>query len=390
MRTRLLLFAVGIVAVFAASRKDAPHLNVSVLRVPNGGIQPQVAVGPGGILHLLYLAGEPKAGDIFYVKSADYGSTWSKPLRVNSTPGSAIALGTIRGGQIALGRNGRIHVAWDGSSVVQSKGPLNPEAGQRGSPMLYSRLNDGGTAFEPERNVMTQTFGLDGGGTVAADATGNVYVAWHGKTAGAAAGEAGRQVWLAASRDDGATFAPEKAAWREPTGACGCCGMAMFGDSKGIVRALYRSATENIHRDIFLLTSLDHGRSFDGRKLHTWDINACPMSSMAFAEGAGMVTGAWETGGQVYFETLSQPNGLPLSAPGEGKGRKHPRIAIAPNGEMLMVWTEGTGWQRGGSLAWQGFGRNGKPVGDIRVQPGVPVWGFAAVAAKPNGFVILY
>jgi hypothetical protein len=256
--------------------------------------------------------------------------------------------------------------------------------------MLYSRLNDGGTAFEPERNVMTQTFGLDGGGTVAADATGNVYVAWHGKTAGAAAGEAGRQVWLAASRDDGATFAPEKAAWREPTGACGCCGMAMFGDSKGIVRALYRSATENIHRDIFLLTSLDHGRSFDGRKLHTWDINACPMSSMAFAEGAGMVTGAWETGGQVYFETLSQPNGLPLSAPGEGKGRKHPRIAIAPNGEMLMVWTEGTGWQRGGSLAWQGFGRNGKPVGDIRVQPGVPVWGFAAVAAKPNGFVILY
>jgi hypothetical protein len=57
---------------------------------------------------------------------------------------------------------------------------------------------------------------------------------------------------------------------------------------------------------------------------------------------------------------------------------------------MLMVWTEGTGWQRGGSLAWQVFGRNGKPVGDMRVEPGVPVWSFAAVAAKPNGFVILY
>jgi hypothetical protein len=55
--------------------------------------------------------------------------------------GSALAIGTIRGGQIAIGRGGRIHVAWDGSSVVRSKGPLNPEAGQRGSPMLYSRLN---------------------------------------------------------------------------------------------------------------------------------------------------------------------------------------------------------------------------------------------------------
>jgi hypothetical protein len=390
MQHKSLLLALGVVAAFAAFPQSEPVPEVVLARLPNGGIQPQAMVDPGGILHLLYYAGDPKNGDLFYVKSPDYGSTWSTPLRVNSTPGSALAIGTIRGGQIAIGRRGRVHVAWDGSSVVQSKGPLNPEVGQRGSPMLYSRLNEGGTAFEPERSVMTHTFGLDGGGTVAADSTGNVYVAWHGKTAGAGAGEAGRQVWIAESRDDGATFATEEVAWREPTGACGCCGMAMFGDSKGIVRALYRSATENIHRDIFLLTSLDRGRSFVGRKLHTWDINACPMSSMSFAEGPGMVVGAWETGGQVYFENLSQPNGLPLSAPGEGKGRKHPRIAIARNGEMLMAWTEGTGWQRGGSLARQVFDRDGKPIGDMRVERGVPVWSFAAVAAKPNGFVVLY
>ncbi len=66
--------------------------------------------------------------------------------------------------------------------------------------MFYSRLNDGGTAFEPERNLMTRTFGLDGGGTLAADTVGNVYVAWHGKIPGAADGEAGRQVWMAVSR----------------------------------------------------------------------------------------------------------------------------------------------------------------------------------------------
>jgi hypothetical protein len=38
--------------------------------------------------------------------------------------------------------------------------------------MLYSRSNDSGTAFEPERNLMTRTFGLDGGGIIAADSTG--------------------------------------------------------------------------------------------------------------------------------------------------------------------------------------------------------------------------
>ena len=112
--------------------------------------------------------------------------------------------------------------------------------------MLYSRLNDSRTGFEPQRNLMARTFGLDGGGTIAADSAGDVYVAWHGKTLGAASGEAGRQVLIAKSSDDGKTFVAEQPAWKEPTGACACCGMAIFTDNRGIVRALYRSATENI------------------------------------------------------------------------------------------------------------------------------------------------
>jgi hypothetical protein len=387
---KTLLVAIGAVTVFAAT-PTSPHTPlISLIRVPHGGVQPEAVVDGAGTLHLLYFTGDPKRGDLFYVKSRDYGSTWSSPLRVNHEIGAAMAVGTIRGGQISIGRNGRIHVAWNGSSADQSKGPMNPESGQRGAPMLYSRLNDSHTAFEPERSLMTRTFGLDGGGTVAADSAGNVYVAWHGKGPAAAAGEAGRQVWLAVSHDDGANFSAEQPAWKEPTGACGCCGVAMFADRIGTVRVLYRSATENIHRDIYLLSSADQGHSFSGRKLHTWDINACPMSSMAFNEGHGTIAGAWETGGQVYFENLTNANGAPVSAPGEGKGRKHPRIAIAPNGEMLLVWTEGTGWQRGGSLAWQLFDPEGKTIGEMRAQTGVPAWSFGAVVVKPAGFVILY
>ena len=390
LKSLLSLAALGVVAVFALTPNAAHRIpGISVVRVPHGGIQPQ-AVVDGGTLHLLYYSGEPKAGDLFYVKSTDWGTIWSKPIRVNSEPGGALAIGTIRGGQIAVGRDGRVHVAWNGSPETEPRGPLNPVSGKRGAPMLYSRLNDGGTGFEPERNLMTRTFGLDGGGTLAADAAGNVYVAWHGKIPGAADGEAGRQVWLTVSRDDGKTFAAEQAAWNTTTGACGCCGVAMFADSKGVVRALYRSATENVHRDIWLLSSMDRGGSFDGRKLHTWDINACPMSSMAFSEGAGGVVGAWETGGQVYFEELTKANAAPISAPGEGKGRKHPRVAVGRDGEVLMVWTEGTGWQKGGSLAWEGFDINGKAVGEAGGAAGVPTWSFGAVVAKPGGFVVIY
>ena len=73
------------------------------------------------------------------------------------------------------------------------------------------------------------------------------------------------------------------------------CGLAIQADAQGTVRILYRSATENVHRDIYLLTSEDHARSFAARKLHEWNINACPMSSMAFTEADGRVEGAWES-----------------------------------------------------------------------------------------------
>ncbi|MEO7649520.1 MAG: hypothetical protein ABIZ80_03565, partial [Bryobacteraceae bacterium] len=99
---------------------------------------------------------------------------------MNSQPGSAIAVGTIRGAQLALGRNGRVHVARNGSMAAEPKGTTNPDSGKPGVPMLYAGLDNGGKAFERQRNLMTLSFGLDGGGSIAAGHAGNVYVAWHG------------------------------------------------------------------------------------------------------------------------------------------------------------------------------------------------------------------
>jgi hypothetical protein len=150
---------------------------VKVVRVPNGGIQPQAITDSSGVVHLLYYAGDPAHGNLYYVKSSDAGRSWTKPLQVNTQAGSVVALGTIRGGQIAIGRRGRIYAVWNGSSQTEGQGPLNPESGKRGMPLLYTHLNEARTRFEPEKNLMTHTFGLDGGGTVTADRSGNVYVA---------------------------------------------------------------------------------------------------------------------------------------------------------------------------------------------------------------------
>jgi hypothetical protein len=387
MRVSLLsLVALGFLCTSICS---ADSKRIEVLKTPDGGIQPQAVVDAKGVLHLIYFKGEPGWGDLFCVRRDPNTKRFSEPLRVNSEPGSVIAIGTIRGGQIALGTGGRIHVAWNGSG----KTTLKNAAG--GQPMLYTRLNDDGTAFEPQRNVMQVTDVLDGGGTVAADNAGNVYVAWHALKAGSPRGEDNRRVWVARSQDDGKTFAPEAQANDQPTGACGCCGMHGFADSRGNAYLLYRAATEQVHRDMTLLSSTDRGKSFHGAVVHKWKINACPMSSESFAEGAAGVFTAWETDGQVYFgriDPLKSTVAAPVAAPGSARDRKHPALAVNGDGEVLLAWTEGTGWQRGGGLAWQVYDKQGRPMAERgRIAGAIPVWGLATVVAgKDSSFTILH
>src|SRR5438445_2314133 len=157
-----LLLGIVVMALFAATaaqhlKADRPTDNVTMLRVPHGGIQPQVAVDDKGILHLIYFAGEPSHGDLYYVHSTNAGTSFSDPIRINHEPGSAIAVGNVRGAHLAGGRNGRIHVAWNGTQTLPPH-PASP-GGQR-LPMLYTRTNDGGTAFEPDRNVIQSSFGI--------------------------------------------------------------------------------------------------------------------------------------------------------------------------------------------------------------------------------------
>ena len=209
---------------------------VELVKTPDGGIQPQAAIDARGVIHLVYLKGDPAAADVYYVRREPGKDGWSVPIRVNSRLGSAVAVGTIRGAQLALGRGGRVHVVWNGSGANEPS---------HGVPLYYTRMNDAGTGFEPERNLMQFTSMLDGGGSVAADAAGNVYVAWHANDR-PGSGEANRRLWIARSTNDGRTFSREAPAYASPTGACGCCGARAFADSHGSVYVLYRAATAGV------------------------------------------------------------------------------------------------------------------------------------------------
>jgi len=395
MRTAALTVVV-VAAIVGAARGSAvavKHDAVALARVPHGGIQPEAVVDARGVLHMLYFSGEPRGGDLFYVRSTDDGATFSTPVRVNSQAGSAIATGTIRGGQLAVGRAGRVHVVWNGSDGAAPRGLVNPASGQPSAPLLYTRSTPDGTAFEPQRNLARRSYGIDGGGSIAADETGGVYVAWHALAAGGANGEDHRLVWIARSNDDGGTFAEEAPAWKEATGVCSCCQLRVFAAPRALY-LLYRSATAVTHRDIYVLESNDKGGTFRGSLVQPWTIGACPMSSMSFTAAGPRILGAWETAGQVYFGEIDRAATRvpqPIAAPGDGGTRKHPRLAANARGDVLVAWTEGTAWQRGGSLAWQIFDATGAPIGARGDAPGIGVWSFPAAIARPDGsFVVFY
>jgi hypothetical protein len=383
MRAWLSLVLLAVCIPAHAGEMDASR-KVALVRVPGGGIQPQVAVDETGAVHMIYYQGDPQKGDLYYVRSRDGGVSFSAPLRVNSSPGSAIAMGNIRGGHLAIGKKGRVHVAWNGSR----------SAGQPGrEPMLYARLNDAGTAFEPQRNLIQSAYGLDGGGAVAADGLGDVYVLWHAPEPGKD-GEGNRRVWIARSRDDGKTFERERVAYHQPTGACGCCGLNTFADRSGALYVLYRSATEMVHRDMYLLVSRDRGDTFQGEDISKWNVGYCVMSSESFSASPGGVLAAWETEKQAYYGRIDPATGkipVPLAAPGTGENRKYPAVAANPSGETIFVWTEGMAWKKGGRLAWQVYDKFGQPTTDHGQSDGVPAWSLVAAFARPDGgFVIVY
>lgn len=358
---------------------------ITLLRTPHEGIQPQTVLDRDGVLHMIYFRGDASAGDIEYVRRRPGQNDFSPPIRVNSEPGDAVAIGTVRGPQLSFGRNGRVYVVWFGAQA-QSGDPSNA------MPVLFSRLNDSHTAFEPQQDLMQYAKGGDGGLSVAADGQGNVYAVWHAM--GSEPGEDHRRVYWARSTDDGRTFAREVPISPAELGACGCCGMRAFADERGTLYILYRAAKQNIHRDMTLLVSADRGDTFSNRTLGPWELNACPMSTAYLSEGGNRVLAAWEKAGQVYFNSIDPvalESSAAVAAPADSSKRKHPAIARNTNGQSLMVWTEGTGWSKGGSLAWQLFDNDGKPVGSEEQAPGVPVWGLPSAFAGQNGnFTIVY
>lgn len=163
-------------------------VDIANSKLPTVG--PNIAVGPGDILHVAWNdRRDGNAQRIYYTRSLNGGGTWESPKDLS---GSSSA--DTHTPSITVDKNNRVHIAWHSGET---------EANQQAAQIYYTRSVDGGVTFEALQRLNTDTshhaawprFSVDGtnGGIVAITWRDNRrYPDW--------------DIYLAVSTDGGRTF----------------------------------------------------------------------------------------------------------------------------------------------------------------------------------------
>jgi hypothetical protein len=333
--------------------------SVTVVDTPRSGIQPQAASDGSGVIHLLEYTGPPQGGNLDYLQSKDGGKSWTAAARVNSKPGSAMAMGTIRGGQLAVSPSGSVFVVWLGTGDAEG--------------VYFSKKLRSESSFSAQTDLHAGTAGMDGGASIAAsDKT--VDVVWHAAVS-KGAGEDNRKLWLRHSTDLGNSFQP-KLVLDEGRGACGCCSVKAAASADGKLEVLFRSAFQLWDRDTYSI-EWRAGQSPSRKLMDKWRLNQCPMSSFSILP-EGKVTWAWETRGRVVVDGTVLP----------GESAKHPSLATDGN-TILCAYVSGSGWERPGTLAYCLLDKGGKILESNLNAGRIPVWSLASAVFVPSrGYLV--
>jgi hypothetical protein len=343
------------VALLVANQVDIAAKSIRLVHTPNGGEVPDTEVDANGAIHVAFVKGE----DAYYAKSDDGGKSFSKPLRINSVPGTVHPANMFRGPDLALGQNGRVHVIWY-VNAYQRKRP-HDEWG-----VFYSHLDPGQPAFAQELNLNHKP---SDNYSLAADDRGHVAVVWM----------AGK-LFLTESLDSGASFRTRDISIADP---CECCASRASFSNDGRLMIAYREKAENV-RDMHLITRLGTDGDFQSQRLSStsWRINACPMTGTFLSNQAAQTVAAWETMGSVYYARFGAGNKTPKEIKVASRG-KWPVALLSADGAVLVSWKTGS------TLSWQKFDPNDNLDGAVESAPSPRAHRHAGVVSQDGTFVLI-
>jgi hypothetical protein len=327
----------------------------------------------------------------------DGGKTFSVPVQLNQKPGDVWGF-SVSKPRIVTGANSTIHVFYPGNDVSPTNG--KPEAVS-----LYTRSTDGGHSFDKPRrlNEMATTDASDlvhGGlthahvfGTIATDGKGGVYALWIDTRDMAKEGDYGK-VFMAVSRDDGATFGKDREIL--PADVCPCCQLTAFVDREGRLYVGSRQV-EGKFRDSVVMVSTDGGRSFSPRQRVVgtrWEIEGCPLKPTSVVAANGVITSAYYTAGEQppgAYVTRSTDGGKTWSKPmltHPGAVTSDAPVLTLAGKTLHLFWHAkmADGVRRVFTRASTDMGASFGPVAELPAPAGVPAQ-LPAVAGRDDGSV---
>ena len=241
----------------------------------HNGAAPSLAADDNKV-YMVYASGDT----ILFRYSDNKGKSFSAPMQVIIL--QQLSTGGGRGPQIAITKDKLIIAAADKTgnlySFIKNK---NEEQWGKGR-----RIND-------VPGVAKEAFV-----SLASNDNGEVYAVWldlrnnkKNKIAGAK------------SFDGGKTWSKNKIVYASPAGTvCECCRPSVEIKDKMVV-IMFRNWL-NGNRDIFIITSIDGGLTFDKAKQvgdGNWKLNACPMDGGGFViKNANTISTVWRREGDIY------------------------------------------------------------------------------------------
>lgn len=371
---RAIAFIISMLIITVASAfAQTPAVNV--IRLPKGAYAPECAIDSWNHVHLLYATGEMRDATLHYVYEPDFREIGSGQTIATH----AIVAGSVRIPQLAIGPLRCPFFGW----MVSPKEFLCTNLAQT------KHLND-------PVNLIASHPGVDGGSALVFAPDNTLYAVWHAPEKPNDPSESSRKVFIARAKNGDYEHFDKIVSDPAPAGrgACACCALSAFATNDHLY-VLYRCATDQVHRDIHLLTFDDDLNCIEDQTLNTMTANKCIMSTASFAQGKDNLYAAFESDTNIFIHRLHSPSvtndGITKPIEGVGDRRKHPRLAINRDGTILLAWTEGTSFHTGGSVAWQFFSPDLQPLTEISHAPGLPAGSQPAAISKPDGsFVILY
>ncbi|HTN42181.1 MAG TPA: sialidase family protein [Nitrospiria bacterium] len=304
---------------------------------------PSVTVDRSGRVILAWIEKEKlsERGAVRLLSLTAAGRAESGPATVNPADKGPDATHLSPG--LSAGSDGQIYLTWsvpkfDANNALRSD-------------LVLARSLDGGRSFEAPRVIndddTPSSHGFEG---ISAAPDGAINVSW---LDGREKQKSGAGTYFARSTDQGDTFTPNV---KVDGGSCPCCRPSTVTTADGTIVVSWRKVFEGNVRDIVIARSTDGGRSFSSPervRKDDWAFPACPHRGPSLAADAqGRVYLTWYTEGadeqpRIYFvtsddagRTFSSPLSLHTATPSLPD---QPKMAIFPNGVVLVVWEEVTG-----------------------------------------------